>query len=445
MGEMTKKTNPCINFAGLAPAAQMVQAILSGFATSFLLVNVSAPLVLGQSDSRAAEIQAEREVKRAQLQTEKTSKTESRLVYIERNRLIDRARSGLNGLRLKWGGLPAGGGFAIGPEYVREDLLLGQVNLRVSAVGSTKLYQKYDFGLQFPKLAAKRLFLDFYSAHRNYPQTPFYGSGPDSLKGNRSNYRLEDTTTDVALGFRPFKLLMLGGAVGYVWTNVGPGTSSKYISTEEQFAPVQAPGIDRQTDFFRYGGFAQFDYRDDPLGPRKGGFYVAQYTWFNDRKLRLHDFRRMDIVLEQYVPFFNKRRVFAFRAQTVLTESDAGQVIPFYMQPTLGGGDDLRGFRPFRFSDKNMANLTAEYRWEAFSGLDMAIFFDAGKVFPRRGELNFSNMEGCGGFGLRFNARNRTFIRVDFGWSHEGFQFWFKFNSIFKPHRLGTASAQPFI
>ena len=115
------------------------------------------------------------------------------------------------------------------------------------------------------------------------------------------------------------------------------------------------------------------------------------------------------------------------------------------MQPTLGGGDDLRGFRPYRFSDKNMANLTAEYRWEAFSGLDMVIFFDAGKVFSRRGELNFSNMEGCGGFGMRFNARNRTFIRMDFGWSHEGFQFWFKFNDIFRSPRIGTAGAQPFI
>jgi outer membrane protein assembly factor BamA len=229
-----------------------------------------------------------------------------------------------------------------------------------------------------------------------------------------------------------------------VWTNVGRGTSSRYISTEQQFSPEQLPGVDQQTDFFRYGGFAQIDYRDDPLGPRQGGNYVAQYTWYDDRKLRLHDFHRMDIILEQYVPFFNKRRVFAFRAQTVLTESPGGQVIPFYMQPTLGGGDDLRGFRAYRFSDKNMANLTGEYRWEAFSGLDMAIFFDAGKVFPRRGQLNFSHMEGCGGFGLRFNARNRTFIRMDFAWSREGFYFWFKFNSIFKARPLGTAAVQPF-
>ena len=421
-----------------------IRVSIPSFVMPILLMWLSPLFVLGQSDSRAALIEEERERKKVQLQREGGSKFERRLVYIERNRIVDRAKAGLNGLRLKWGGLPSGGGFAIGPEYVRDDLLFGQMNFRIGAVVSAKVYQKYDFNFRFPKLANKRLFADFYSAHRNYPQMQFYGTGPQSAKGQRSNYRLEDTATDFNVGLRPFKLLAVGVGAGYVWTNVGPGTSSVYISTEQQFTPQQAPGIDRQTDFLRYGGFAQFDYRDDPLGPRKGGNYLVQYTWYDDRKLRVFDFRRLDVTLEQYVPFFNQRRVFAFRARAVLTESGAGDVIPFFMQPTLGGGNDLRGFRPFRFSDKNAADLTAEYRWEAFSGLDMAIFFDAGKVFPRRGELNFSNMEGCGGFGLRFNARNRTFIRMDFAWSHEGFQFWFKFNDVFRPRRLGTAGAQPF-
>jgi outer membrane protein assembly factor BamA len=147
--------------------------------------------------------------------------------------------------------------------------------------------------------------------------------------------------------------------------------------------------------------------------------------------------------LEQYIGLFNRRRVFALRARTTLTDAAAGQVLPFYMQPVLGGSDDLRGFRPFRFADQNMLNLTAEYRWEVFSGLDMAIFFDAGKVFPTHGQLNFSHLEGCGGFGLRFNVLDRTFIRMDFGWSREGFQVWFKFNDVFKPRPLGTAGAQP--
>ncbi|MBL8222062.1 MAG: hypothetical protein JNL62_22685, partial [Bryobacterales bacterium] len=105
--------------------------------------------------------------------------------------------------------------------------------------------------------------------------------------------------------------------------------------------------------------------------------------------------------------------------------------------------DDLRGFRPFRFADRNMVLYNAEYRFEVFAGLDGAIFADAGKVFPRRGMLNFRDLEGSVGFGLRFNVKNATFLRIDTGFSHEGFQVWFKFNDVFVQRRFGTSTGQP--
>ncbi|MBI3281225.1 MAG: BamA/TamA family outer membrane protein [Acidobacteria bacterium] len=225
--------------------------------------------------------------------------------------------------------------------------------------------------------------------------------------------------------------------------NVGPGRDSRFVSAEAVFTPAQAPGIDRQTDFFRYGAFGQFDWRDDPFGPRHGGSYVIQYTRFEDMHLGLHDFNRIDVDLQQYIGFFNRTRVIALRAHTRLTDTREGQMVPFYLQPVVGGSDDLRGFRPFRFSGNNSLVLNGEYRWAIFSGLDGALFMDGGKVFSRRGELNFRNLEGSAGFGLRFNARNRTFMRLDVGFSHEGFEVWFKFNDIFQQRPLGTADSQP--
>jgi len=139
----------------------------------------------------------------------------------------------------------------------------------------------------------------------------------------------------------------------------------------------------------------------------------------------------MDLEVQQYIPFFNRRRVIALRGKSVLTYADSGQRVPFYLQPTLGGSDDLRGFRPFRFYDDNMVVLNAEYRWESFSGLDMALFVDGGKVFPRRAQWNLKDLEGSAGFGFRFNVRNSVFMRVDVGFSHEGFQLWVKFNNVF--------------
>ncbi len=78
-----------------------------------------------------------------------------------------------------------------------------------------------------------------------------------------------------------------------------------------------------------------------------------------------------------------------------------------------------------------MIVANVEYRWESFSGLDMALFFDAGKVTSRRSDINFRNLETAAGFGFRFNVRNATFIRLDTGFSREGVQIWFKFANPF--------------
>ena len=50
--------------------------------------------------------------------------------------------------------------------------------------------------------------------------------------------------------------------------------------------------------------------------------------------------------------------------------------------PDLGGARRLRGFREFRFRDRNSVLATAEYRWEAWWLLDMAVFVDGGNGRP---------------------------------------------------------------
>jgi outer membrane protein assembly factor BamA len=115
------------------------------------------------------------------------------------------------------------------------------------------------------------------------------------------------------------------------------------------------------------------------------------------------------------------------------------------MQPIVGGSEDLRGFLPFRFYDNNSLVLNAEYRWHVVSVMDMALFADGGKVFARRGDLNFSHLQSDGGIGFRFNFQGRPFLRVDVAGSREGFQIWLKFNDIFARRPVGSASAQPIL
>jgi outer membrane protein assembly factor BamA len=211
--------------------------------------------------------------------------------------------------------------------------------------------------------------------------------------------------------------------------NVGPGTDKRFVSAEQIYTPSMTPGIDRQTDFARTGLFAQYDYRDFPGGPRKGGNYIARYSWHFDRQLDLHSFRQLDLEVQQYIPFFNERRVIALRGKSVLTYAGDGQVVPFYLQPTLGGSDDLRGFRPFRFYDDNLTVFNAEYGGKPSADWTWRVR-GRRRVSPARG-LDLDDLEGCYGVGMRFNVRNAVFLRIDAGFSHEGFQVWLKFNNVF--------------
>lgn len=399
-------------------------------ASTVLALALALPLP-AQFSSRAEEIQAARERKARTLQPDVLAKPERTLLNLKDNKVLERLSAGVGGFRLKLGGLVTGGGFALGPEYLRRDIRDGSFFFRASAQASTRRYQQLEIELGSPGLVRNRLYFDLFAARHDYPAMNYYGPGPDSDKGGRSSFRREGLEFESLVGVRVLPRLSWGVSTAYLTFNTGPGSDRRLISTEQAFTPDRVPGLDHQTDFIRAATFVRYDSRDNPGGPRSGGLYLAQLSSYSDRTLKLHDFQRLDIELQQYLPLFNKRRVFALRGKTAITLNDRPGSVPFYLQPVLGGSDDLRGFRPFRFYDRNLIVLNGEYRWEAFSGLDMALFVDGGKVFAHRSNWNFRNLEGSAGFGLRFNIRNSTFLRTDVGFSHEGFQVWIKFNDVF--------------
>ncbi len=151
-----------------------------------------------------------------------------------------------------------------------------------------------------------------------------------------------------------------------------------------------------------------------------------------DIDLKKFSFRQVDLEAQQYIPYFNKTRVIALRALATLTFENSGNTIPFYAQPKVGGNNSLRGFQRYRFYDKHALVLTAEHRWHAFSGLDMAIFADAGKVASRKADLDFTGLEVSYGFGFRFKMNQAYIMRIDFAGGREGFRFMWTFSDVFK-------------
>lgn len=107
-------------------------------------------------------------------------------------------------------------------------------------------------------------------------------------------------------------------------------------------------------------------------------------------------------------------------------------MVPTYLLPTLGGVRSIRGFDSFRFRDVNALLLNAEYRWQVWLRLDLALFVDAGQVFEDFEELSAGEMAYGYGLGFRFmGAEERALARFDIARSREGYALIVTIGSIF--------------
>src|SRR5262249_14241318 len=144
-----------------------------------------------------------------------------------------------------------------------------------------------------------------------------------------------------------------------------------------------------------------------------------------------YSFFRLDLSAAQYIPLLNRTKVIALHGASSLTSTSGAQRVPFYLQPTLGGADTLRGYRVNRFYGDNSVLVNAEYRWHLSPILEGVAFADAGKVFQRWEQWNLHHLESDVGFGVRLRGRTGNAIfSLDTGFSHEGFQIWFRANNL---------------
>jgi outer membrane protein assembly factor BamA len=393
---------------------------------------VTARGVYAQAGTREEEILRARRKKATMLTPTRPSRGEEKFERFSKNELIGRILGSTIGFGLRLGGLPTGSGFALGPRYFRPDLAGENLVFKAWAVGSVGKFYELATSLGMPHLAHDHITLEVQAARNDSPALEYYGPGPQSQKGGRSSFRRETTDFTVSAGFRPTRrYLSLGFESGATLLNIGPGTRKGVAITDQIYGPAAAPGVNRQTNYARIGPVVTIDGRDLPLDPHKGTFFEARYLFYRGLDLEEFSFQKVTGILEQYVPFFNEKRVIALRARTEWNLTDRRHLVPFYMQATLGGPDDLRGYRRFRFYDDNAMTLNAEYRWEVMPALDMALFGDAGQVFSKRSRFQWKEMRGAAGFGFRIKNRGSVVMRLDTGFSREGFQVWFKFGHAF--------------
>ena len=326
---------------------------------------------------------------------------------------------------------PVGSGIGFGGGF-RHDLFERRARV-VFEVGETfRHYRMVRADFSLPRLARERLELGVEGLYRKHTQDDFYGPGPDSRTEDRANYLFESRELQgrAVVAVRPW--LNVGTRLGRMSPSIGSGTDDRFPSVEDLFGDAEAPGLTEQPDLTYTEAFAEVDYRDEPGNARAGGHYLLSLRKYADSDLNRYSFRSVDLLLQHFVPIFDKKRVFAFQLGLSGTNADAGNRVPFYMQPTIGGSRTLRSAADYRFRDTHALWLNAEYRWEAFSALDMALFTDWGKVASSTSDLDLSDLEHAYGIGFRFNTAQAVIFRVDIATGGgDGVIYFFKFSKAF--------------
>lgn len=247
---------------------------------------------------------------------------------------------------------------------------------------------------------------------RDYPREDFYGLGPNSLKADHTDYRLKDGLYEGVIRFRLSSLSLMGRG-GLLQTSIRPGTDSAVANTEGSNNEKTAPGLFRSPDFFLLSAAAWLELRDQPQNPHRGVSLGLAYSRFNDRRGDAFQFNRVMVDAREYLPLGSSRHVVALRQVTSLDIPDPGSSVPFYLQSSFGSSTFLRGYVSSRFRDDKLLALAGEYRFEASAKIELALLYEAGKVFSTMSDFDLNGMKRSFGVGIRLKSPQKVRLRVD--------------------------------
>jgi Omp85 superfamily domain len=408
MTELTQRTRPGRPLSVSLAVALVVLAVATAQA----------------QDSREAEIAKAKAEKAKALHPYVPSKAE---------KLVDRAEDLLLSGELRWHpffeSAYAGGGFTLGAGYRRFVGSYNTVDLRGSITFSG--YKRIEAEFLAPRLFDRRGVLSVIGGWREATQVGFYGIGTGSTsKDDRANYSFTQPYLSGRLEVWPTrKWFVLGGGLEYSKWDLGSGSGAA-PSVEEIYTPQTLPGLGASPTYLHVQGSAAVDWRTGPGYTRRGGVYGITVHDFVDHDTNF-GFRKVDYDAVQHIPVLRDAWVLSFHGRIETTFIGDDEQVPFFMLPALGGGSTLRGFTSWRFRDRNSLLLQAEWRVLANRFLDMAAFYDTGKVMSRPKDISWEGLKSDFGLGFRFHGPVATPLRIELAKSNEGLVIVFSSKAAF--------------
>jgi hypothetical protein len=319
--------------------------------------------------------------------------------------------------------IPGAGWISGGPGY-RAWYAKDRAFVDTSAQVSWRGYTMGQARFELPRIARSRVLVGAQARWQDFKQVDFFGEGPQSLVATRSQYRIQSQIVGGYATVRPIRPLAIDVQIGWMHpTILSPGGAF------QRGVPATS-GLFRSNPVFTQSGQPTFLHREasvtldtrDFLGrPTAGGVYRAAFADYDDRGAGAFNFQRYEVEGARFATLTGTRVVLALHGWLAASSPVDGQAVPFYLQPSLGGLNSLRGYTDYRFHDRNLLLMNAEARVPMMTHVDAAAFVDLGNVAPRVGDLDLTKRSY--GVGLRLHTRRQTFARVDLAAGGEGWRF----------------------
>jgi hypothetical protein len=324
-------------------------------------------------------------------------------------------------------------------------------------------------GLRLGKLrSTERANLHLSTTHRTVRTLYFYGNGSSSPT-TRYVFAQDDTLFD-AVARMPLTRWLIATGESEVRDTTLPAISDP-AAVSSNLPAASTPGIVAQPLYLHNaaGALTSFSFRvgkkfqalpkqDDPhyqnlflftlnnnfvfhwQQPADGSPYAyRQFVYDGDQTMVFHRVLRNLFSAEhhpvvRYICQGNKRTdecdfgQFDVKMRLVLTQTNGGNQVPFYLQPTLGGTDidsrvTLRGYDNYRFRAPDLALVQFEYGVPVYDPIGVFVFYDAGTVGNLVSDLSVTRFRQDAGFGLSVRLRGQMVAQTyyAFGAGHGGF------------------------
>jgi hypothetical protein len=271
--------------------------------------------------------------------------------------------------------------------------------------------------------------------HFDLPRLPFYGLGIDSSRDDRSLYALSETELPILADFPLGRGLTVSAQLNTLFAASDP--SATFTS---RFSRAAVPGIDASTTHLVPG--LALSYRSpDVLYGFSGDGRVSYEAYQSlsggsfsfDRvtaRMALHYGIEDQAFAEGSFPYLRSvlgSSTFTVEANLVVSEPRSRNAVPFYLQPTLGGGDIdnenwLRSYTNYRFRAPTTVALGVSYERRLIDPLGFVLFGQWGTVGRNLDDLNLRDLKYSVGVGLTVRLGGKALLDISLAWGDEGWQ-----------------------